>query len=174
MGICTGADLDHDGLSYIADWPDGTANHPSPLIIGNVLNDGMGPVSFSGGSYQAAYGTIFFQPATVAGAFYPFFSQAGTGHACVFNFGNGIPGTRPVTVPTRMQSQAIQSNTSTPTRDPANDLETKKYLLELKKVEIEGQKAKDTRSAEKWTALAIFVPLILGFGSLYLPGSKRH
>jgi hypothetical protein len=93
VGICTGADLDHDGMSYVTDWPDGTANHPSPLIIGNVLNDGMGPLSFSGGSYQAAYGTIFFQPATVAGAFYPFYSQAGTGHSCVFNFGNHIPGT---------------------------------------------------------------------------------
>jgi hypothetical protein len=93
IGICTGGDLDHDGASYVTDWPDGTANHPSSLIIGNVLDDGMGPLSFTGGSYQSAYGTIFFQPATVAGAFYPFFSQAGSGHSCVFNFGNDIPGT---------------------------------------------------------------------------------
>jgi hypothetical protein len=93
VGICTGADLDRDGLSYIADWPDGTANHPSPLIIGNALDDGMGPLSFKGGSYDAAYGTIFFQPDTVTGAFEPFYSQAGTGRSCVFNFGNDIPGT---------------------------------------------------------------------------------
>jgi hypothetical protein len=93
VGICPGQDNDHDGMSYKADWPDGTANHPSSLIIGNVLDDGMGPMSFSGGSYQAAFDKIFFQPAGVAGAFYPFFSQAGTGHACVFNFGNDIPGT---------------------------------------------------------------------------------
>lgn len=93
IGICTGTDTDHDGLSYMADWPDGTANHPGSLIIGNVLGDGMGPMSFSSGSYQAAFGTIFFQPAGVAGAFYPFFSQAGTGHSCVFDFGNDISGT---------------------------------------------------------------------------------
>ena len=93
VGICTGTDSNHDGTSYKADWPDGTANHPGSLIIGNVLDDGMGPMSFSGGSYQAAFGKIFFQPAGVAGAFYPFFSQAGTGHACVFNFGNDIAGT---------------------------------------------------------------------------------
>ena len=93
IGLCAGGDLDHDGTSYVADWPDGTANHPGSLIIGNVLDDGMGPLSFSGGSYQAAYGKVFFQPAGVKGAFYPFFSQAGTGRSCVFNFGNDIPGT---------------------------------------------------------------------------------
>ncbi len=93
VGICTGQDDDHDGLSYQADWPDGTANHPSSLVIGNVLDDGMGPLSFSGGSYQAAYGKVFFQPATVKGAFYPFYSQVGTGKSCVFNFGNDTPGT---------------------------------------------------------------------------------
>jgi hypothetical protein len=93
VGICTGQDSDHDGMSYLADWPDGTANHPSSLIIGNVLDNGVGPLGFSGGSYQAAYGKIFIQNAPVAGAFYPFYSQAGTGHACVFNFGNDIPGT---------------------------------------------------------------------------------
>ncbi len=95
VGICGAGDSDLDGLSYIADWPDGTANHPSPLIIGNVLDNGMGPLSFSNGSYQAAYGTIFFQPdgnATKA-PFFPFFSQAGSGRSCVFNFGNDIPGT---------------------------------------------------------------------------------
>lgn len=95
VGICTGKDSDLDGLSYVADWPDGTANHPSPLIISNALDNGMGPLSFSNGSYQAAYGTIFFQPdgnASKAG-FFPYFNQAGTGRACVFNFGNDIPGT---------------------------------------------------------------------------------
>jgi HYR domain-containing protein len=95
VGICTGQDSDLDGLSYIADWPDGTANHPSSVIIGNALDDGMGPLSFSNGSYQAAYGTILFQPNGNAAKapFFPFFSQAGTGGSCVFNFGNDIPGT---------------------------------------------------------------------------------
>jgi HYR domain-containing protein len=94
VGGCTGKDGDYDGTSYVADWPDGTASHPGSLIIENALDDGMGPLSFSNGSYQAAYGSIFFQPATTnLGAFYPFFSQAGTGHSCVFNFGDDIPGT---------------------------------------------------------------------------------
>jgi hypothetical protein len=93
VGICTGQDNDHDGLSYKADWPDTNPNHPSSLVIGNALDDGMGPLSFNGGSYQGAFEKIFFQPAnTTAGAFYPFFSQVGTGHACVFNFGNDTSG----------------------------------------------------------------------------------
>jgi hypothetical protein len=93
VGGCTGKDSDHNGTSYQTDWPDGSASHPSSLIMGNALNNGIGPLSFSGGSYQAPYGKIFFQPATIAGAFYPFFSQAGTGSSCVLNFGNDIPGT---------------------------------------------------------------------------------
>jgi len=127
VAICTGADGDHDGNSYIADWPDGTANHPSPLTIGNVLDDGMGPLSFSGGSYQAPYGTIFFQPAGVAGSFYPFFSQAGSGRSCTFNFGNDISGTTTndfgkatqygttITNPCTGPPIALCKNTTTPT-----------------------------------------------------------
>jgi hypothetical protein len=92
VGGCSGTDGDHDGLSYLTDWPDGNASHPSTLIIGNALDNGVGPLSFAGGSYQAPYGKIFFG-GSVGGPFYPFYSQAGTGTSCVFNFGNDIPGT---------------------------------------------------------------------------------
>jgi hypothetical protein len=92
VGGCTGPDLDHDGTPYLADWPDGSASHPSSIIITNSRDNGIGPLSFSAGSYQAPYGTIFFQPDRVAGSFFPFFSQAGTGQSCVLNFGNDIPG----------------------------------------------------------------------------------
>jgi hypothetical protein len=45
-------------------------------------------------SYTQGYDTIAFRASTtIGGAFYPFFSQAGTGAACRFNFGNDIPGT---------------------------------------------------------------------------------
>jgi HYR domain-containing protein len=93
VGICTGKDNDHDGACYQPNWPDGNANHPSSLIIGNPLDDGAGPMSFDKGTYQAAYSTIAFSTSALGGTFYPFYSQAGTGHACVFNFGNDIPGT---------------------------------------------------------------------------------
>jgi len=109
VGGCTGQDGDHDGLSYLADWPDGNASHPSTLIIGNALDNGVGPLSLSGGSYQAPYNQIFFQNAPVAGAFYPFYSQAGTGASCVFNFGNDIPG-----VTTNDFGKTLQYNTTIP------------------------------------------------------------
>jgi hypothetical protein len=45
------------------------------------------------GTYMEGYGTMQFKEAGgIAGTFYPFYSQAGYGQACVFNFGNDIPG----------------------------------------------------------------------------------
>jgi hypothetical protein len=98
VGGCTDADLDHDGTSYLADWADGTAAHPSSLILGSADDRGVGPLSTSVTStsnYDEGYKTITFKTTetTSGGGFYPFFSQAGTGSACRFNFGNDIPGT---------------------------------------------------------------------------------
>jgi hypothetical protein len=96
VGVCGVNDLDHDGTSYRPDWPDGSASHPDALIIGNASDLGVGPLSFAGGSYRAPYGKISFVPgaieANIGSSFYPFFSQAGVGASCVFNFGNDIPG----------------------------------------------------------------------------------
>jgi hypothetical protein len=97
VGGCFDSDLDQDGVCYQANWPDGTGTHPSSVIIGAPDDKGVGPLSAStggGSTYDEGYTTIKF--ATTEGTattFYPFFSQAGTGAACRFNFGNDIPGT---------------------------------------------------------------------------------
>jgi uncharacterized repeat protein (TIGR01451 family) len=97
IGGCTDSDTDHDGTSYLADWPDGTAAHPASIIIGSANDKGVGPLSAStttSATYNQGYKTIAFKTTEATnGAFYPFWSQAGTGTACVFNFGNDIPGT---------------------------------------------------------------------------------
>ena len=93
IGGCINADLDLDGVSYIADWPDGSGSHPAAFSIGNPLDNGMGPLSFFDGRYQAAYPSMAFKTNTTGtpgGAFYPFFSQTSS---CLFNFGAEIPGT---------------------------------------------------------------------------------
>lgn len=97
IGGCSDSDLDHDGTSYQADWPDGTAAHPATLILGSPDDRGVGPLSTSTTStsnYDEGYNRIKFATTeTTAAPFYPFYSQAGTGPACRFNFGNDIPGT---------------------------------------------------------------------------------
>ena len=109
---CFDSELDHDGTSYLPDWPDGSANHPASWIITSITNNGVGPLSAptsSSSNYTQGYKTIQFETTesttTAAGGFYPFFSQAGTGNNCVFNFGNHIPG-----VTTSDLSQSSQYN----------------------------------------------------------------
>jgi hypothetical protein len=96
IGGCFGSDLDHDGTPYLADWPDGTAAHPGTLVLGSADDKGVGPLSTSvssPGNYDEPYNSIKFATTeATSGAFYPFFSQAGTGAACRFNFGNDITG----------------------------------------------------------------------------------
>lgn len=97
IGGCTDKDSDHDGTSYQADWPDGTSVHPATLILKNPTDTGVGPFSAATGAsttYDEPYGTIRFRTTeSTTAPFYPFYSLAGTGTACVFNFGNDIPGT---------------------------------------------------------------------------------
>ena len=98
IGGCFDQDNDQDGTPYQADWADGTAVHPSSNIIGAPNDQGVGPLGAAPGTptnYNQGYDTIAFRTTegTAAPAFYPFFSQAGTGAACRFNFGNDIPGT---------------------------------------------------------------------------------
>lgn len=96
IGGCTASDLDHDGTSYVADWPDGTANHPAPIIITSPNDQGVGPLSantIAGSTYNQGFKSIEFRTTeSTTGTFYPFWSQAGTGPSCAFNFGNDIPG----------------------------------------------------------------------------------
>ena len=98
VGGCFGSDLDHDGTSYQADWPDGTGAHPASVIMGASNDQGFGPLNAattgSAGPYDEAFNAITFKTTEgTNGPFYPFFSRAGTGTACRFNFGNDIPGT---------------------------------------------------------------------------------
>jgi hypothetical protein len=44
---CIGADLDFDGNSYQADWPDGTRRNATSVAVGSVLGNGIGPLSLS-------------------------------------------------------------------------------------------------------------------------------
>ena len=92
---CFVTDLDHDGNSYLPQWPDGTPNHPSSLIIGSANDSGVGPMSTPTTNltnFNEGYSTILFATTeSTTGAFYPFYTQAGTGPACRFNFGNDIP-----------------------------------------------------------------------------------
>jgi HYR domain len=111
VGGCFGSDTDHDGTSYQADWPDGSASFPSTLIIGSADDKGVGPLSTSvsqTSNYDEGYPTIKFATTeSIAAPFYPFFSQAGTGASCVFNFGNFISG-----VTTNDFGQAAQYGTT--------------------------------------------------------------
>jgi len=97
VGGCTGSDTDHDGTSYQADWPDGTSAHPATLILGSPDDRGVGPLTSSTSNlsnYDEGYNKIkFMTTESTTGPFYPFWSQAGTGSSCRFNFGNDLPGT---------------------------------------------------------------------------------
>ncbi|HXU81050.1 MAG TPA: Ig-like domain repeat protein [Polyangia bacterium] len=96
VGGCFATDTDQDGVPYNANWPDGTAGHPASFIIGAPNDGGVGPMSSltsALGTFNLGYSKIKFNTTEGTGTtFYPFFSQAGTGAACRFNFGNDIPG----------------------------------------------------------------------------------
>lgn len=99
-------DLDFDGNSYVADWPDGSKNHPTTFNY-------AGPFDADGHSYPSvqfetdvAGSENDCNVATGVGctalphgaAFYPFWTIGrgpaflGHGGACAWNFGNIIPG----------------------------------------------------------------------------------
>ena len=92
---CFVQDLDHDGNSYLPEWPDGSPNHPSSLLIGSADGSGVGPMSTPTTNltnFNEGYSTILFATTeSTTGAFYPFYTQSGAGPTCQFNFGNDIP-----------------------------------------------------------------------------------
>jgi hypothetical protein len=96
-------DLDFDGNSYIADWPDGSPNHPTSYRYAGPFDAQGNPypyvqietnVAASENDCDVVGGT----GCTVVprgAAFYPYWSigkQQGGGSGCVWNFGNTIPG----------------------------------------------------------------------------------
>jgi hypothetical protein len=109
----SGGDLDYDGPEYLPDWPDGSRKHPSPVLIGALNGKGIGPMSAdpSGFEYSYPYPTLQFKTSIAlsetgcsftdgvgcvvpppGAAFYPFFSQLGSGSGCRMTIGNDIPG----------------------------------------------------------------------------------
>ncbi len=103
-------DLDFDGSAYVADWPDGTKNHPTPLSY-------TGPIDGNGNPYpkiqfetDLAGSEFLCNTSTGAGCtappvgpngptFYPFWtlgssgtSDASSSAGCVWNIGNVIAG----------------------------------------------------------------------------------
>lgn len=103
---CLGADVDFDGTSYLADWPDGTSNNATSFSLGSVLGNGIGPLSVSGeGKFDQPYSQIQFETEVAASettchpnangcvvpprpaAFYPFYSLS-TSRGCALMFGN--------------------------------------------------------------------------------------
>jgi hypothetical protein len=94
-------DLDFEGTSYQADWPDGQPGHPTSFQY-------VGPFTPKGGTYPTiqyetdlAGSEFLCDIATGAGCtapptgakFYPFWSMGSIHGFCVWNFGNAIPGT---------------------------------------------------------------------------------
>jgi hypothetical protein len=96
---CTGADLDYDGTSYWADWPDSVrpGMFPSPLTI-------QPPTTAGGARYSqmqfltdnpatntqcnpAQPAGCVVPPAQAPGKFYPYWTQARVNGACVWEFG---------------------------------------------------------------------------------------
>jgi len=97
-------DLDFDGNSYLPDWPDGTANHPTPFAYAGPFDAGGNPypsvqiesdIPASESLCDLATGKHCQAPPQGA-QFYPFFSigqqtLAGS-NGCFWNFGDRIQG----------------------------------------------------------------------------------
>jgi hypothetical protein len=112
LNLAQGGDIDFDGSSYVADWPDGTTNNATSLQISSVSGNGFGPLSAPRGSnsYTSGYPSFQFETDVLASestcnpdgsgctvppagaVFYPFYAQSGTGASCNFTFGNDIRG----------------------------------------------------------------------------------
>jgi hypothetical protein len=101
--FAAGGDVDFDGTSYWADWPDSTtvsrANHfPTPFLQDQPTTGGqqytsvqfMTDVSASEGntSCDLFSGTGCVMPPKGPGHFYPYWTQAMVGGSCVWEFGN--------------------------------------------------------------------------------------
>jgi hypothetical protein len=107
---CLGADVDFDGTSYVADWPDGSDKRAS-VAIRSVRGNGIGPISWSDedGSYDQPFPIVHIE-STVADSeqscqtdgtgcvvpprparFYPFYALLENGDdtsSCALVFGN--------------------------------------------------------------------------------------
>jgi hypothetical protein len=96
---CFGADLDYDGTSYWADWPDSLSpgSAPSPLKIGEpttVNNTRYSQIQFLTDNPATnslctpdQLSACIVPPPQAPGQFYPYWTQATVNGACVWEFG---------------------------------------------------------------------------------------
>jgi hypothetical protein len=108
---CVGSDVDFDGTSYQADWPDGTTKHATSVAIRSGHGGGIGPISWSDhdGNYDQPFPIVHIQT-TVSDSeascesdgvgcvvppkgahFYPFYALQQSGDdigGCALLFGN--------------------------------------------------------------------------------------
>jgi hypothetical protein len=105
-----GGDIDFDGNSYLADWPDGTQHNATPVTLLALRPGTLGPLSKLTEGYTKPFPQMQFETDVLASestckpsghgctvppqgaAFYPFFAKSGTGDDCSFTFGNDIAG----------------------------------------------------------------------------------
>jgi hypothetical protein len=120
LNFAQGGDIDFDGGSYLVDWPDGTANNATSLLIRSGHGNSLGPTSATspaGTAYNNTYPQMIFETDVAASefscdfgsgsgcvvptaspinaAFYPFYalqSPHGVGAQCALSFGNDIAG----------------------------------------------------------------------------------
>ena len=93
-------DLDYDGSSYIADWPDGSKSHPTsfayigPFSHGRTYPKIQFETDAAGSEFTCDIGTGAGCTVPPAGAaFYPFWTLGKSGSlGCAWNFGNNIAG----------------------------------------------------------------------------------
>ena len=93
-------DLDFDGTGYQADWPDGSANHPTSIAYTSPLSRGQPypqmQFETNTAASEALCDVVTGNGCTappIGAAFYPFWSltnQLSGSGACVWNFGNDI------------------------------------------------------------------------------------
>jgi hypothetical protein len=101
-GTFQNGDLDFDGTPYVADWPDGSKNHPTSISYTGPLTGGR-PYPNIQFETDLAASEILCNVATGAGctappagaAFYPFWTlghlNGQSSNGCAWNFGNVIP-----------------------------------------------------------------------------------
>jgi hypothetical protein len=121
LNLAQGGDIDFDGGSYLVDWPDGTANNATSLLIRSANGNSLGPASATspaGMAYNNTYPQMLFETDIAASesscdfsngngcvvptaspinaAFYPFYAlqsaHGNGGGQCALSFGNDIAG----------------------------------------------------------------------------------
>jgi hypothetical protein len=108
LNLAKGGDIDFDGTSYLADWPDGTSHNATSFAIRSVQGDGVGPLSKSddGGGYVQPFPIMQIETDVSASEktcqttglgcdvppkrakFYPYYSLVRSNAGCSILFGN--------------------------------------------------------------------------------------